>query len=110
LNLAEAFVIDIYLTTQSFPREELYGLTAQMRRAAISVAANIFEGCARETIKEYVIFLNVAFSSLRGLRYFLDLSHRLSYVAADKARELEAKYNEAARILSKLISSLRKKC
>ena len=108
-ELADELVIEIYNATRSFPREEMYGLASQMRRAAVSVPANIVEGCGRKGLKEYINFPNIAFSSLREIGYYIDLSRRPGYISAEQARSLESKYNETARVLSGLISSLRKK-
>ena len=66
-----------YRETRDFPKEEVYGLTAQMRRAAVSVPSNIVEGCARESQGEYLRYLEIAFASLRELHYQVDLSRRL---------------------------------
>ena len=79
-ELADQLVIEVYRATRCFPREEMYGLTSQMRRAAVSVAANIVEGCARESLKEYANFLNLAFGSLRELGYYLGLSVKLGFI------------------------------
>ncbi len=68
-NLADELVLNIYRITRLFPREELLGLTSQMRRAAVSVPSNIVEGCARESQSEYLRFLEIAFGSLRELYY-----------------------------------------
>ncbi|MCD5398002.1 four helix bundle protein, partial [candidate division NPL-UPA2 bacterium] len=75
-ELADKMVLMIYRLTKSFPREELYGITSQIRRAAISVPSNIVEGCARESEAEYLRFLEIAFGSLRELHYQFDLSKR----------------------------------
>jgi len=64
-ELADGLVMAVYQATRSFPKDELFGLTSQLRRAAVSVAANIVEGCARDGEKEYLNFLNLAFGSLR---------------------------------------------
>ena len=73
-ELVDGLVIEIYKATARFPREEQFGLTSQIRRAAVSSAANIVEGCAREGEKEYLHFLSIAFGSLREVGYFLNLS------------------------------------
>jgi four helix bundle protein len=104
--MADSLVIEVYGLTKNFPREELFGLVSQMRRAAVSIAANIVEGCARKGLKDYVNFLNIAFGSLRELGYFIDLSHRLGYLGEPSFLSLDAKYQETARVLSGLITSL----
>jgi four helix bundle protein len=105
--MADELVVEIYRITRAYPREEMYGLVSQMRRAAVSVPANIVEGCGRAGLNEYVHFLNIARASLRELGYYLDLSRRLGYLPDGPARELEGKYNETASVLSGLISSLK---
>jgi four helix bundle protein len=79
-ELADELTILIYRVTRDFPREEVYGLTSQMRRAAVSVPSNIVEGCARESQTEYVRFLEIAFGSLRELHYQLNLAMRLGFL------------------------------
>jgi four helix bundle protein len=106
-ELADALVVSIYDETRAFPREELFGLTSQMRRAAVSVAANIVEGSAREGDAEYLHFLNMAFGSLREVGYYVDLAKRLRYLPPDVSDALNARYDETARVLSGLIHSLR---
>jgi len=79
-ELADELAIIIYRITKDFPKVEIYGLPAQMRRAAISVPSNIVEGCARESLSEYVRFLEIAFGSLRELFYQFTLAKRLRYL------------------------------
>ena len=67
--MADELAVLIYDVTRDFPKSEIYGLTSQMRRAAVSVPSNIVEGCARESQAEYVRFLDIAFGSLRELSY-----------------------------------------
>ncbi|NLE61512.1 MAG: four helix bundle protein, partial [Planctomycetes bacterium] len=66
---ADELAVLIYRATKPFPREEQFGLTAQMRRAAVSVPSNIVEGCARQSQADFVRFLDTAFASLRELHY-----------------------------------------
>jgi len=106
-GLADALVIALYRATKTFPREELFGLTSQIRRAAVSVCSNIAEGCARETQNEYLHFLNQAFGSLREVGYYIDLSSRLAYLSQESAEELLKMYDETARVLGALNASLR---
>lgn len=70
-ELADEVVLLIYRATREFPKEEIYGLTSQMKRAAVSVPSNIVEGCAHESQTEYLRFLEIAFGSLRELHYQL---------------------------------------
>ncbi len=71
---ADDLVVRIYEITQNFPKEELYGLTSQLRRAAVSVPANIVEGSSRGHKREYLQFLYIAKSSLAEVEYYLHLS------------------------------------
>ncbi len=105
-QLADEFVLLVYRATRTYPKDERFGLTSQMRRAAVSVAANIVEGSARTTHRDYVHFLQMALGSLREVGYFVDLSKRLEYLPEDRAADLGARYDEAARVLTGLIQSL----
>jgi four helix bundle protein len=100
LALAEA----TYSVTKAFPSEERYGLTAQMRRAAVSVLSNISEGAARRTTPEYVHFLHVARGSLSELDAQLELAIRLGFVQSDCT--LSADLVRVAQMLAALITSM----
>ena len=106
-QLADQLPTLVYRATRTFPREEQFGLTAQMRRAAVSIPSNIVEGCARRTQADYLHFLDVAFSSLRELEYQMSLSHRLGYLGQDSLPPLQAKCLETSKVLAALIRSLR---
>ena len=93
---AHSMVLDIYLLTKDFPEEELYGLTNQLRRAAVSVPANIAEGFGRISKAEKVRFFNIAQGSLNEIRYFLILTQDLQY---GDVRELKSKAEEISKIL-----------
>ena len=107
--LADEIVLVIYRLTLKFPKEEIYGLTSQMRRAAISVSSNIVEGCARESKSEYVRFLDIAFGSLRELSYQFGIALRLGYTEDPDAESVKLKLLEAEKVLGALIRSLRKR-
>ncbi len=87
--------IKVYTITQSFPKQELYGLISQMRRSAASVPTNIAEGCGRNSIPELKRFLAIASGSLAELHYQLILSHDLNYLSDQSFEELT---NEAIQI------------
>jgi len=108
-QFADALVTEVYRATQDFPKAEMFGLTSQMRRAAVSVPANIVEGCARDGLAEYLQFLNIAFASLRELGYYLNLSLRLKYLSEADHAHLQEIHAEASRVLSGLIRSLDKR-
>jgi len=107
-ELADETAILVYRVTRMFPKDELYGLTSQMRRAAVSVPSNIVEGCAREGQSEHLRFLEIAFGSLRELHYQLGLAKRLEYGDASAISECANSIVETEKVLSALIRSLRK--
>ena len=106
-ELADEVAVLVYRVTAMFPKEELYGLTSQMRRAAVSVPSNIVEGCARDSQADYRRFLYVAFGSLRELHYQLGLSKSLGFLRNQDTSEIEPKIVEAEKVLNGLIKSLR---
>jgi four helix bundle protein len=106
-DLADEIAVMIYQTTKSFPKEEVYGLTSQMRRAAVSVPSNIVEGCARESQAEYLRFLEIAFGSLRELHYQFGLAGRLGYLNGSDVSGCDVKMEEAEKVLGALLRSLR---
>ena len=79
-NIADDFVVDIYKHTKCFPKEERYGLTSQIRRAAVSVPSNIAEGASRRHKRDYLHFLYISRGSLAEAGYLLHLSNRLDYI------------------------------
>jgi len=106
-ELADNLVIAIYKATKDYPKEELFGLTSQLRRAAVSIASNIVEGSARSTKTDYVRFLDIAFASLREVEYQLTIAKRLGYSDEETSMSLERLTDEALRVMSGLIRSLR---
>lgn len=100
---ADDLVVDVYETTKSFPRHQLYSLTNQMQKAAVSVAANIAEGSGRRTLRDYLRFLYIAKGSLTELEYYIHLAKRLSYLAVDEHQRLDALQDETARVLTGFI-------
>lgn len=100
MELAE----EVYRITKDFPKEELFGLTSQMRRAATSVPANIAEGWARRGTKEFLQFLNIASGSLRELETYLLLAERIGIVNQARAQALL----QTLEILSKQMVNLQR--
>jgi four helix bundle protein len=106
--LADQLAIPVYKNTASFPKEEMFGLTAQIRRAAVSVASNIVEGSARLSEAEYVHFLDIAYGSVREVEYQVDLSYRLGFLCTAEHAELLPIASETAKVLNGLLRALRK--
>jgi four helix bundle protein len=107
-ELTDEMAVLIYRLTKSFPKEEIYGLSSQMRRAAVSVPSNIVEGCARESHSEYLRFLEISIGSLRELSYQFSLAKRLGFIKEAEIVEYEQKFTEAEKVLTALILALRK--
>jgi four helix bundle protein len=101
---AHALLLEVYRATAAFPVEERYVLQAQVRRAAISAATNIVEGCARRTTREYVQFLNVANGSTAEAGYLLNVARRLGLVSAAAESGLEERYSQLTKGLQKVRS------
>jgi four helix bundle protein len=106
--LADDLAVAVYEVSKGFPREEIYGITSQIRRAASSVAANIAEGASRESAKDYAHFLQIARGSLAETRYFPHLARRLGYLENAQAAQVEALATEAFACLRGLILAVRK--
>ncbi len=96
---ADDLAVDVYDKTKSFPRHQLYTLTNQMQRAAVSVAANIAEGSGRRTLADYVRFLYIAKGSITELEYYLHLAKRLNYLSDADYQRLNTLQDETARVL-----------
>ncbi len=107
-ELADALALLVYRSTASFPREEQFGLTSQIRRAAVSIASNIVEGSARESAADYVRFLDIAYGSACEIQYQLSLARRLNFLPQLKAEELDRAAKETCMVINGLIRSLRK--
>lgn len=101
-------VLKIYEVTQDFPRDELFGLKSQIRRASVSVPSNIVEGKARGSNKEYKRFLLMARGSLEELKYQLLLTKDLQYINESKYEEILILAREVGRLLNGLIVSVSK--
>src|SRR5947199_10484554 len=104
---AKILAKDVYGATDSMPKSEIYGLTSQMRRAAISVVSNIAEGQGRLTKGEFQQFLGHSRGSLLELETQLEISVELGFIAVEAFRKLEPEMAEVRRLLNGLIESLR---
>lgn len=103
-QIAHRWVLDIYKLTESFPKQELFGLTSQLRRAAVSVPANFAEGFKRVGLADKLRFYNIAQASLEECRYYLILSRDLHY---GDATELRNRADQVSRMLASYMSSVR---
>jgi four helix bundle protein len=99
---SHALVLQVYRLTKSFPYEERFGLTSQLRRAVLSVPTNIAEGSKRQTNPEYARFLNIAEGSLAETEYLLMVSRDLGYLSAATTTPALAEAEEIARMLNGL--------
>jgi four helix bundle protein len=103
---AHQLVLEIYKITKSFPADEKFGLTIQLRRSAASIATNIVEGFKRRSDKEYSYFLNIADASLEETKYHIILAHDLHYISERDFNALEESCNEVGRMLCGLQKSI----
>lgn len=96
----------IYRFTASYPNEELYGLTSQMRRSASSIPSNVAEGCGRNTQPQFAQFLNIAFGSASELEYQIILSKDLGFIDGNSFKELSQKTTEVKKMLFSLLEKV----
>ena len=106
-QLADSLTLTVYKISAQLPNEERFGLAAQMRRAAVSIACNTVEGCARHTEADFLRFLDIAYGSARELEYQASLAFRLGYIDVISNGELGAACEETSKVLNGLIRSLR---
>jgi len=99
-------VSDIYILTKKFPKEELYGLTSQIRRSAVSIPSNIAEGFRRYHNKEYKQFLYIALGSCAELETQIAIARMLKYITEEKETELIEKLDHLCRMTTNLIKRL----
>lgn len=104
-----ALATEIYKLTESFPKEEIYGLTSQMRRAAVSVPSNIAEGAARHSNKEFAQFLNVAGGSLSELDTQVEIATNLDFLSVVNKNQIDDKISSISSKLAGLIKKVRNK-
>jgi four helix bundle protein len=104
---AHQVTLAIYAATRMFPKEELYGLSSQLRRSAASVGANIAEGCGRRSDGEMCRFLHIAYGSATEVEYHLLLAHDLHLLEEGLYRQLDHDIDEVQRMLTSLIQRVR---
>ena len=103
---ADEMAFKIYVNTKTFPKEELFGLTSQLRRAALSVPTNIAEGYGRQSRRELKQFVNISLGSLAETRYLLSFALRLNYLQEKDNCVLSGLVEEVGRLLWKFYKSL----
>lgn len=103
---ADALAYGVYLNSKEFPKEEIYGITSQLRRSSLSVPLNIVEGYARNNKKEFKNFLRIAAGSLSETEYLLSFCARLGYLKEVEYRNLEEQRKEVGRILWRFLSKI----
>ena len=99
-------VEEVYTASRSFPREEIYGLTSQLRRAAVSIPSNVAGGQGRRTTPDFLRHLSIAYGSLREVETQILIATRLRYLAQEKCRDIMSMAAEVGRLLNGLMSSL----
>jgi four helix bundle protein len=97
----------VYAVTRQFPRDEIYGLTSQVRRASVSIPSNIAEGYGRGTREQYKQFLSIAQGSYMELQTQLVIARRLGFVDSSEFEKVESLASEVGRMLSAMLSTLR---
>lgn len=103
------FVSIIYKSTKTFPKEEIYGLTSQMKRSAISIPSNIAEGYGRKSRKDYLRFLQIAMGSIFEIQTQLEISKNLEFIQEESFTELYEDSREIERMLSSMITKISNK-
>lgn len=99
-----SFVKLVYSVTSTFPKEELYGITNQLRRAAVSIGSNIAEGCGRRTLKDYMSFLYTALGSCKECENLLIVSRELGFIQSESYASVSNEVEKIGCMLIKLIS------
>jgi four helix bundle protein len=103
------FVVALYKATEGFPKEEKFGLTAQLRRAAVSISANLAEGAGRKTPKEFAYFLSNSQGSASEVDTELLIAHRLNFLSDSDYRDLRSSLDEIGRMLTGLSQHVQKR-
>ena len=106
-ELADELVLAVYAATKTFPPDEMFGLTSQLRRGSVSIASNIVEGSARNSEADFLRFLDMAFGSIREVEYQLTIASRLGYTSDQISHTLAKQADETARVTAGLIRSPR---
>ncbi len=103
---SHTLVLLVYQATKNFPKNELFGLTSQIQRASVSIAANIAEGHARNSRKEFLQFLSISKGSLVEVEYYVQLSRDLSYISSKEQAHLESQIHFVGVLLHKFTQAM----
>ena len=106
---AHELTLLIYQTSKKFPKEEMFSLTSQIRRASSSIPTNIAEGCGRGTDKDFARFIQIAMGSASELEYLILLSFELEFLTKEKFKTINDKIIEIKKMLASLLKTLRAK-
>jgi len=101
----DKLALEIYLLTKGFPKEELFGITSQLRRASLSVPTNIVEGSQRNSTNDYLHFLSISLGSLAEVGYLVSFATRLGYINPAEAEKIYAQQKTCIKMLQALINS-----
>jgi len=104
---AHHLALEVYKASASFPREELYGLTSQLRRASVSIPTNIAEGCGRNTDADFARFLQIAMGAASETEYELILAYDLQFLPKNRFEELQREAEEVKKMLASFLKTLR---
>ncbi|MGG7666080.1 four helix bundle protein [Dyadobacter sp. BHUBP1] len=108
-RISHEFVLDVYIKTRTFPANETYGVTSQIRRASVSIPTNLAEGCGRTTDLEFARFIHISLGSAHEVEYLLQLSKDLEYLSDADYSLLNERINLIKRMLYNLEKSITKK-
>jgi len=103
---AHNLTLELYRVSQKFPRDEIYGITSQLRRAAVSIGANLAEGCGRRTANELARFVRIALGSASELDYHLLISRDLGFMSGDDFASASAALTEVRKMLTSFLQSV----
>jgi len=106
-NLSIDLITNLYNVTKSFPKEELFGLTSQVRRSDVSIPSNIAEGSARNHSKEFKQFLNIAIGSASELDTLILIAHKLGYIFQERYNNIILKLTSVSKMLQGFIKSIK---
>jgi len=105
--LADRLALEVYRLTRAFPREEMFGLSSQMRRAALSVPLNLVEGAARNSSRDFAHFIDIALGSCEEIRYQIHFAQELGYIDKTTGQEMNHRYEAVSMMLGKLRNRVR---